>query len=171
MSPSKDLCIKDFDNKIYYKIIIIQYSMSWFNILMSNYKISTRAKVSSQPVPNDIFLSNRFGLTKVIWRSRGEYKYCHKINNIALTYCLSAPSSLYCSIFFYLIFLLFFYIQFSFYYFSSWPGLGTILWQTWKISAADVRRRGRCVHYSIRTERFRDVTRKSSVKAGHVYIL
>jgi len=40
--------------------------MSSFNIQMFNNKTSTRAKVRSKPVPNDIFLSNRFGLTKGI---------------------------------------------------------------------------------------------------------
>ena len=105
----------DFENKIYFKIImiiiliiiiiIIQYYMSWFNILMSNYKTDTSSKVSFKPVPNQTFLFNCFGLTKGIWRFRGEYKYCNKKkkNDIVLTHCLSASSSLYC-LFFYFIF-------------------------------------------------------------------
>lgn len=146
--------------------------MSWFNILMSNYKTDTSSKVSFKPVPNQTFLFNCFGLTKGIWRFRGEYKYCNKKKKMILCLLivfLRLPLFTVCfSISF---FFLFSYFRFSLYYFSSSPFLGTILWQQWKISAADVQRRGKCVYYSIRTERFGDVTRNCSVQARNLYIL
>jgi hypothetical protein len=160
MSPSKDLCITGFDNKTYYKA-------------------STRAKTSSKrnswrliSVKNHIFLSNRFRPTEGIWRLPGGYKYCHKINNIALIYCLFEPSSLYCSILFYLIFSSVFLLSILpllFFFFS--PGLCKILWEERKISAPNVRRRGRCVYYSVRTKRYHDVMRNCSAQAVHDYIL
>jgi FlaA1/EpsC-like NDP-sugar epimerase len=143
-------------------IIIIKYCMSWFNILMSNYKASTKAKVNSKrnswslvSAPNNIFLSNRFGPTEGIWRFRGKYKYWHKINSVALTCCLSVPSSFFFTV-------LLFYLIFSS-AFCTFNSPFTILLlrrslvqsygRNEKISAADVRRRHTCVYYSIQTEK------------------